>query len=151
MRGLKYISIGHNCHIASGCQLFATDFRYGINYSPEIVIGDNCSIGSGSHITAIAGIYIGNNVLTGKSILITDNAHGSSDRKELEYSPILRPLVSKGEVRIMDNVWIGDKASILPGVTVGKGSIIAANSVVTHDVPDYCIVGGNPAKIIKRL
>lgn len=151
LRGQKYISIGRNCHIATGCQLFATDTRGDEHYTPEIIIGDNCNIGSGSHITAINGIYIGNNVLTGKYILITDNAHGSSERKVLDEAPISRSLVSKGYVRICDNVWIGDKSSIMSGVTIGKGSIVAANSVVTHDVPEYCIVGGNPAKIIKQL
>lgn len=51
---------------------------------------------------------------------------------------------------IGNNVWIGDKATILPNVSIGNGAIIAANSVVTKDVPEYCIVAGNPAKIIKQ-
>lgn len=151
MRGEKYISIGDNCHIATGCQIFATDSRGDEKYTPEIVIGDNCNIGSGSHITSVNGIYLGCNVLTGKGILITDNAHGYTDTRVLEIAPILRPLVSKGTVRIEENVWIGDKASIMPGVTVGRGSIVAANSVVTKDVPPYCVVGGIPAKIIKQM
>ena len=65
--------------------------------------------------------------------------------------PIKRELRTKGEVVIGDNVWIGDKASILPGVIIGKGSIVGANSVVTKDVPPFTVVGGNPAKIIKKL
>ncbi|MBD5286252.1 MAG: hypothetical protein HDS27_01760 [Bacteroides sp.] len=97
------------------------------------------------------GIYFGRNVLTGKGILITDNAHGATDRKVLEMAPIQRPLESKGKVIIEDDVWIGDKASIMPGVRIGKGSIVAANSVVTRDVPPYCVVGGIPAKVIKQM
>ena len=151
MRGQKYISIGDDCHIATGCQLFATASRGEERYSPEIIIGDNCNIGSGSHITAMNGIYLGRNVLTGKGILITDNAHGATDRKVLEMAPIQRPLESKGKVIIEDDVWIGDKASIMPGVRIGKGSIVAANSVVTRDVPPYCVVGGIPAKVIKQM
>lgn len=151
IRGEKYIEIGDECYIAEGCQITATDSHCGEKWNPEIVIGNNCNIGSFSHITAINGIHIGNNVLTGKSILITDNAHGSSDGNLLDIPPQLRPLASKGPVTIGDNVWIGDKASIMPGVTVGTGSIIAANSVVTHHVPPYCLVGGIPAKILKIM
>lgn len=151
IKGEKYIDIGDDSYISSGCQLFATDSYLSEKYMLEIVIGSNCSIGTSSHITAIKGIYIGDNVLTGKFILITDNAHGASEISLLDMPPRLRPLASKGVVRIEDNVWIGDKASIMPGVTIGRGSIVAANSVVTKDVPPYCIVGGNPAKIIKQL
>ena len=54
-------------------------------------------------------------------------------------------------MHIKQNVWIGEKASIMPGVTIGKGAIVGANAVVTKDVPDFAVVGGNPAKIIKLL
>lgn len=151
LRGEKYIDIGEDCYIGIGGQLTATDSYCGYSLTPEIIIGNNCRIGTYCHITAVKGIYIGDNVLTGKSILITDNAHGRSERSLLDLPPISRPLSSVGPVTIGDNVWIGDKASIMPGVTIGKGCIVAANSVVTHDVPDYCIVGGNPARIIKKL
>ena len=63
--------------------------------------------------------------------------------------PIKRTVISKGAVVIKDNVWIGDKVTILPNVTIGEGAVIAANAVVTHDVPPYSVVGGNPAKILK--
>ena len=151
IRGEKYIEIGADCYIGRGGQITATDTYCGERWTPEIIIGDNCKIGTYCHITAVKGIYIGDNVLTGKSILITDNAHGKSESSMLDVPPTLRPLSSVGPVRICDNVWIGDKASIMPGVTIGKGSVVAANSVVTHDVPPYSVVGGIPAKIIKRL
>lgn len=89
--------------------------------------------------------------MTGPNILITDNAHGASILELLDLPPQVRPLYSKGPVIIEDNVWIGEKTSIMPGVHIGKGSIIAANSVVTHDIPPYCIAAGVPAKVIKRL
>ena len=66
-------------------------------------------------------------------------------------SPIKRDIVSKGAVIIGKNVWVGDKVSIMPNVRIGDGAIIAANSVVTKDVPPYSIVGGNPAKVIKEI
>lgn len=60
-------------------------------------------------------------------------------------------LISKGPVVIEDNVWIGEHACIMPGTTIGKGSIVGANAVVTKDVPPYSLVGGVPAKLIKTL
>lgn len=149
--GGKYISIGANGHIDKAVRLSAWDSYDDYVFSPEITIGDNCRIGAFSHITAINKILIGKNVLTGKDILITDNSHGSTSREMLDISPNMRPLESKGPVIIEDNVWIGEKASIMPGVTVGRGAIIAANAVVTRDVPPYCVVGGNPARIIKQM
>ncbi len=67
------------------------------------------------------------------------------------YNPIHRPLVVKGPIVIEDNVWIGERVCILSGVNIGKGAIIAANSVVTHDVPEYCVAAGSPAKVIKQI
>lgn len=90
-------------------------------------------------------------MLTGKKVLITDNAHGESTPDLLDLAPIKRPLYSKGPVYIEDNVWIGEKASIMPGVRIGKGSIIASNSVVTKDIPPYCVAAGIPAKVIKQI
>ena len=149
--GGENISIGDDCRIDRGTQLSTYSSRGDQCFNPEIIIGNGCGIGAYSHLTAVNGIYIGNNVRMGKSILITDNAHGASRRDLLDMSPRYRPLYSKGPVHIEDNVWIGEKSSIMPGVTVGRGAIIAANSVVTHDVPPYSVVGGNPAKIIKQL
>ncbi len=149
--GPQYISIGSRCNIASGVQLTAWKKYQEQSFTPEIVLGDNCSIGEDSHITAINSIRLGKNVLLGKKILITDNAHGASSIDLLDIAPNFRPLYSKGPVIIEDNVWIGEKSSIMPGVHVGKGSIIAANSVVTKDVPPYCVVAGVPAKVVKIM
>ncbi|MDE5846710.1 MAG: acyltransferase [Muribaculaceae bacterium] len=151
LKGERYISIGDDSYLSKGVLLTAWDSFMGKVFTPEIRIGRNCGIGAYSHITAICGIYIGDNVLTGLGVLITDNAHGASERGMLDVSPNQRPLESKGPVIIEDNVWIGEKASIMPGVRIGKGSIVAANSVVTRDVPPYCVVGGIPAKVIKQM
>lgn len=151
LNGAKYITIGNNTFIDSNVQLTAWDSYHGQSFTPEIIIGDNCSIGEDSHITAINSIRLGNNVRMGKKILITDNAHGTSDIELLDVAPNFRPLQTKGPVCINDNVWIGEKSSIMPGVHIGKGCIIAANSVVTKNIPDYCVVAGVPAMIIKQL
>lgn len=149
--GAKYIDIGSNTTLGNKVTLTAWDTYAGEKLSPHIIIGNNVSIGESAHITAINKIQIGNNVLTGKSILITDNSHGKVERDLLDISPIERPLFSKGHVVIEDNVWIGEKASIMPNVYIGKGAIIAANAVVTKNVPAYSVAAGNPAKIIKQL
>lgn len=117
---------------------------------PEIRIGDGCMIGQYNHITAVRRIIIGNNLLTGRFVLITDNSHGGINREELKIHPAKRDLSSKGEVVIGNNVWIGDKVSILPGVHIGDGCIIGSNSVVTHDFPAFSVIAGSPARLIKK-
>lgn len=102
------------------------------------------------HITAINRITIGNDVLTGRWVTITDNSHGDTDYSTLQMRPVSRPLISKGPVLIGNNVWIGDKVTILPGVTIGEGAVIAANAVVTKDIPAYSVAVGNPARVIKQ-
>ena len=67
-----------------------------------------------------------------------------------EVSPIVRQLTIDQKVIIEDNVWIGDNVVVLPGVTIGRGSIVAANAVVSKDIPAYSIAVGIPAKVIKR-
>lgn len=131
------------------CEKEGKDFVQ--HFTPSIVIGNDCHLGYSNHITAINNITIGNNLLTGKWVTITDNSHGKTSLEDLSLPPAKRPLYSKGPVIIGDNVWIGDKATILPNVTIGNGAIIAANAVVTKDVPAYSVAAGNPAKIIKRL
>lgn len=150
--GRGYIEVGNNVVIGKRMQMTAWDKHNGTHFNPSIVIGNNCQFGSYNHITAINRIDIGNGVLTGKFVTITDNSHGKpGDESDCELSPIVRTVYSKGPVVIGDNVWIGDKATILPNVRIGEGCIIGANSVVTKDIPPYCIVGGNPARIIKTI
>lgn len=150
--GPKYIFVGKNCYIGSRVQLTAWDSNYtGGDYKPEITFGDGVSIGDESQVTAINKIILGNGVLTGKKVLITDNSHGGITRENMDLPPLNRQVVSKGPVIIEDNVWIGEKATIVANVRIGKGAIIAANSVVTKDVPPYSVVAGCPAKIVKSL
>ena len=130
----------------------AWDSSYvGGNNIPEIIIGDGTSIGDESQVTAINKIVIGNGVLTGKKVLITDNSHGEVVRELMDVAPLKRPVVSKGPVIIGDNVWIGENSVILSGVTIGDGAIIAAGSIVTKDVPPYAVVVGNAAKELKKI
>ena len=145
LSGTDRISIGANSSVLRNCILEVC--------SPDgcIEIGSEVSIGEYTHITAARKVVIGNGVLTGRFVLITDNAHGTGDsREELETAPLTRNIVSKGEVVIGNNVWIGDKVSILPGVHIGEGCVIGANSVVTRDIPAYSIAAGNPCRVVKQ-
>lgn len=143
------IKIGKGTSFHSHCIITAWENYQGENLSPMISIGQNCKFGQYNHITAINEISIGDNLMTGRWITITDNSHGRVTVSEMDTHPEKRKIYSKGPVRIGNNVWIGDKATILPGTTIGDGAIIAANAVVTKDVPSYCIAAGIPAKIIK--
>ncbi len=149
--GGKYITIGNNVSFRKLCIITAHDKYYDQKFNPQITIGDNCCFGQHNHITAINEIKIGNGVLTGSWVTITDNSHGKTDLNSMQNPPINRDLYSKGKVIIDDNVWIGDKATILPGVHIGEGAIIAANTVVTKNVPPYSIIAGNPGIVIKIL
>lgn len=146
--GEAYISIGSNVTIGKGATITAYKTP---NIIPTIVIGNNCSIGEGAHITAINSVTIGDNFLAGKRVTISDNSHGTISLLESTANPISRPLVSKGSVIIGNNVWIGDKTTVLSNVSIGDGAIIGANSVVTKDVPSNSVAVGNPAKVIKYL
>lgn len=115
-----------------------------------ITIGNHCDFGAFNHITATNKIIIGDYCLTGKWVTISDNNHGTTSFEDLSEPPIKRKVVSKGPIIIGNNVWIGDKATILGGVTIGDGAVVAANSVVTKNIPAYSVVAGNPACVIKN-
>lgn len=149
--GGKYISLGRHVVIGSFGLLTAWDSYRSDSFCPGISIGNNTIIGEDFHITAINKIQIGNGVLMGKKVTISDNGHGKIVAELLRVPPVDRPLYSKGPVVIEDNVWIGDKATILSGVRIGANAIVGANAVVTKDIPENCVVGGNPARIIKEV
>ena len=148
--GEKYISVGNATFISAGVQLTAWDSHNGNRYTPSIVIGNRCSIRNNAHITAIDSITIGDDLLTGTNVLITDNSHGMATREHMSLPFTERPLVSKGPVVIGNKVWLGNNVCVMPGVTIGDGAIVGANSVVTHDVPPYALAVGIPAKVVKQ-
>ena len=112
----------------------------------KLVIEDGCAIGHFNHIYATKSIIIHKYVLTADKVYISDNLHGYADIN----TPILRqPIVQNREVEIGEGSWLGENVCVL-GSHIGKQCVIGANSVVTCDIPDYCVAVGAPAKVIKR-
>ncbi|MCJ8152379.1 acyltransferase [Chryseobacterium sp. SSA4.19] len=112
----------------------------------KLKIGDHTYIGNSAHIYCTKSITIENSVLIADRVYISDNQHGF---KDISRPIIDQPIVQLADVIIKEGSWIGENVCI-SGASVGKNSIIGANSVVTKDIPDYCIAVGAPAKIIKR-
>lgn len=117
-------------------------------------IGKNVQINDNVHIAAAHSISIGNNTLIASKVFISDHNHGNYGGTSIPHDapttvPIERKLLVKPVV-IGDNVWIGEFVSVLPGVTIGEGSVIGTMSVVNKDIPPFCIAVGSPAKVIKR-
>lgn len=144
----QHVEIGNRCHFESRViiETHAIDKKM-----PFVKIGDDCSFGEFTHITCCNKIIIGNGLLTGRYVLLTDNSHGNSTKSETDIMPKNREIFSKGGIIIGDNVWIGDKVTILPNVKIGDSCIIGANSVVSNDIPNNVVVAGIPAKIIKNI
>lgn len=153
IHGARYISIGKNFDAAKHLTLLAFNEYRKTNqeYHPLIEIGDDVTITEFCQISCIDHIKIGNGVLLGRNVFISDNDHGMGNCGDKNMPPVERTLTSKGPVIIGDNVWIGRNVTIMSGVTVGEGAVIGANAVVTHDIPAYSVAVGCPAKTIKRI
>ena len=151
IRGEKYMTVGNNFNARKRLQLEAFDTHNGVCFHPQIIIGDRVSINYDVHIGAINKIIIEDDVLIASKVFIADHSHGKIEAACLEIPPQKRILYSKGPVHIKQRTWIGEGVVIMPNVTIGENCIIGANSVVTKDVPDNCVVAGNPATLLKRF
>ncbi|BEU86853.1 acyltransferase [Selenomonas sp. TAMA-11512] len=144
------IRVGQNCHIYGELLIQS--------YGGRIVIGDDCFVGQGTRIWSEKEIRIGNHVLISHNVDIHDSNDHPLDSTERHQQFI--NIVEKGEqsgfdikrgaVLIEDDVWIGFGSCIMKGVTIGKGAVIAAHSIVTKDVPAYTVMGNPTADILKR-
>ena len=151
IRNRNNISIGKNFTTGFGCRIEA--FPLTVKDHICISIGENVQINDYVHIAASESVKIGNNVLMASKIFITDISHGSYGTDGLHDSPVTIPKdrsLTTRPVEIGDNVWIGEFVSILPGVTIGEGSVIGTMSVVSKSIPPNCIAVGSPAKVIKQ-
>lgn len=137
----KDTSLGANATLSVG-MLAPLDTRT----DTVITVGDRCSLGRGISIIAHERVEIGDDTFAGHSVYITDQNHGYEDLS----TPIGRQLWRNAPVRIGDSCWLGHSSTILPGTTIGRHVVVAAGAVVTGHVPDYCVVAGVPARIIRR-
>jgi acetyltransferase-like isoleucine patch superfamily enzyme len=118
----------------------------GIAYQPRIEIGEDVYIGRHAYLTSIDRIAIGDGCVLSESVYITDEIHGNDPRAGLT---MLQPLFSKGPVLIGPGCFLGLRAAIMPGVTLGAHCVVGANSTVTRSFPAYSMIGGSPARLLK--
>lgn len=147
--GLATVEIGDNTTILKYSRIQTYPNSVFNENNGTIYIGENCYIGF--NLTLLSGpdasINIGNNVLIASNVIITNINHGTDPEDHIEYMD--QKLVTQS-VSIEDGCWVGENVCILPGVTIGKKSIVGAASVVTRSIPPYSIAVGNPARIIKK-
>lgn len=138
------VCIGDNTTVLEGCRL--DTYPINENYG-KIIIGNNNYIGY--NFSAISGgdILLANDILIASDVTIVSHNHGMNPEEPLSY---MHQKLSAKCVTIGDGCWIGEKVQIMPGASVGKKCIIAAGAIVTKDIPDYSIVAGVPAKVIKK-
>lgn len=148
IRGKKNIDLGKNLTTGVGCRLDA----FTKEKKTVLIFGNNVQINDYVHIAAVESVSIGNDVLIASKVFISDHSHGkySGEFQDDPSSIVAQRELSSKSVIINDNVWIGEFVSILPGVKIGKNSIIGTMSVVTKDIPDNCIAVGSPAKVVKK-
>ena len=140
------IKVGSRVRICRNAWLNASDSGGGNNHT--LFIGENSYIGSFVQINCCRNVIIEANCLIADRVFISDSEHSFVDT----FTPIInQQTLFKGGVLLREGCWIGIGAVILPGVTIGRNSVIGANSVVTKDVPSYSVVAGVPARLIRVL
>lgn len=146
IRGKEHIYIGDNTFIRPGARIECITEFAGKQYTPHLSIGSGVNIEQNVHIVCANSLQIEDNVTISSSVFIADNSHQFGNRSD----SILKIPLNTATTRIEKGGFIGAGAKIMPGVTLGKNVIVGANAVVTKSVPDYSIVAGVPAKIIKK-
>jgi len=141
--GAAGIEIGDGTSLQRGSWLYCVSPD---DHAACLRIGAHCDFGYNNHITCVRDVIIEDHVLTANNVYIADNLH--------EFEDVTRPIKEqpvrfKGPVRIGRGAWIGENACII-GASVGRNSVVGANAVVTHDIPDYCVAVGVPARVIRR-
>ena len=118
---------------------FYCDYGYNIKLGNQVFMNYNCCI------LDVVEVNIGNRVMFGPNVQLYTATHPLNAKTRATWLELGKPIT------IGDDVWIGGGAIVCPGVTIGNGAVIGAGAVVTKDVPDHVLVGGNPAKIIKKI
>ncbi len=155
--GLSHMNIARDFNAGDALWLEAVvgygDGAERVHYSPRLTVGRSARLSDNVHIACLREVTIGDHLLCGSRVLITDHAHGCYDGPEASdpaMPPAKRPLHSAGPVHLGHNVWLGDGVVVLPGAEIGDGCVIGANSVVTGVVPPGTLAVGAPAREVRR-
>lgn len=147
VEGAKYISIGKKVYVRSNAWMSALSQENYKSNDVKLSIGESTYIGRNAHIVALKNIRIGKDVLIGDNVYIADNYH-IFDRIDLPYKD--QGIGFKSQVVVGDGTWVGENVCIISS-KIGKQCIVGANSLVIDDVPDYTMVVGSPARIVKKF
>lgn len=143
-RNRANIQYGKGFTCGSNCRLNPSE-------EGKLIIGENFIMGDQCQIEAMKEVVIGDNVLLASRVYIGDGSHGNynGNNQSSPYQPPYKREVTTKPIHIGDNVWIGNAATILGGVSIGLGCVIGANAVITSSIPENSIAVGCPAKVIK--
>jgi acetyltransferase-like isoleucine patch superfamily enzyme len=145
--GERYISVGTGTVIGPYVTLSAgVSPQHELGDVEVVSIGSRCLIGRGSGIVGHQRVSIGDDVFTGHSVYITDANHGYEDTT----TPPSQQFARSRPVSIGSSCWLGHGTIVLPGATIGRHVVVGAGSVVTGELPDFCVAVGNPARVIRR-
>ena len=142
----RCIFVGKNVNVNANCRIEGV-YKYNkVFFSPKIELHDGCSIEQNLHLTCAQNVIIGKNTSIAANVTITDINH--------PYENVLIPIeqqdIKVASVMIKSDCKVYNNSIILPGVTIGCHCVIGANSVVTKDIPDYCVAVGAPARVVKK-
>ena len=145
LQGTERIAVGNHVYLGPGCWLLTHELD---GAGGRIEIGDRTSMAGYCVLSAAVRVSIGEAVLFARNVYIADHRHGfgQADNAVLDQ-PIedLRPVV------VEDGAWLGQNVVLLPGVTIGRGAVVGANSVIREDVPPRSVVAGSPGRVVRRL
>ena len=148
LRNSKNISLGNGVLLVGSSIISVADEHAEYDsVKPQLKLEDNVRVNMFTMISAVKSVHIKKNVNIGQFCFIGDHDHG--------YKDVTKPIKDQGltnvkPVVINEDTWIANKVTVVSGVTIGKHCVIGANSVVTKDIPDYCVAVGAPAKVIKK-
>ncbi len=151
LRGRKWMKLGKGFTCGPGLRMDV--FPQTQTKVPLLSIGACVQVNDYVHIAVAQSVIIGDRVLIASKVFISDHGHGNYSGNGPHDSPLIPPVQRKltcSPVVIEDDVWIGEFVAVLPGVTIGKGSIIGTHSTVTKSIPPYSIAVGSPARVIKQ-
>ncbi len=146
LNGEKRIAIDDRVFIGPGSWL--QTLPDGNNNSIAVSIGEGTSIVGACVISAVRSVKLEENVLLARNVYISDHMHKYTDIE----TPVMAQGVDKIEpVLIRRGAWLGQNVVVCPGVTIGRGAVVGANSVVVQDIPDFCVAVGAPARVVKII